>query len=132
MKDSKKDLFYYLNNLYHKKFEYPEKQEISSSLWAINKFVSMEKDLLLVVAEVQKYLFTLQERYYRLLYRIIPKSNPPFNKYLKAKKEFDSELLVRYSKMFGLGMAEVAAYVRIMRKSMSDKEICEYVGLEAK
>lgn len=129
VKETKKDIFYFINNLYHKKYKYPEDNELSSNLWMINRFLSMDKDLLGVVAEISEYLFTLQERYYRLLYRIVPKSNSPFNKYLKPKKEFDGELLSRYSKMFQIGLGEAAEYIRIMRKSMSNKEIFEYVGI---
>jgi len=121
-----------LNNLYHKRFRYPEKDEISDKLWIINRFVSMERDLLEHIAYISKYFFTLQERYYRLLYRLIPQSFSPRTKYLKPPKELDSELLKKYSTYFGLKKKEVKNYMEILRKSYSNKELYEFVGIEYK
>src|SRR3990167_7642989 len=91
-----------LNNLYSKRMKYPDDNELSGKLWMINRFLSMDKDLLEVVADVSKYFYTLKERYYRLLYRIIPQSSSSRNKYIKPKKEFSDEVLNRYSKLYAI------------------------------
>lgn len=126
------DLWDILNNLYHKRFTYPSKEDISGKLWIVNRFVSMDKDLLEYVAQISKYFFTLQERYYRMLYRLIPQSSSPRSKYLKPPAEANKELLNRYSDYFGLRNKEVKDYLKLMEKSHSNKEIHEFVGLEYK
>lgn len=126
-----KDLFYYLNGLYTKKIPQPEESEVSSLIWPINRFLSMEKDLLETISETSKYLFTLGSRYYKLLWRIIPQSGSPRNKYLKPEKD-DSEVLERYCQYFKLSKREVKDYLKILEKQYSRKEIFAFVGLEEK
>ena len=121
-----------LNNLYHKRMTYPEDKELSGNLWMINRFLSMDKDLLEVVADLSKYFYTLKERYYRLLYRIIPQSSSPKNKYIKPKKEFNEDVVRKYSKLYEISNREVIDCLRILRKTNTEKEIFEFVGLEYK
>lgn len=120
------------SNLYTKRMKYPTDNELSGKLWMINRFLSMDKDLLEVVSDVSKYFYTLKEQYYKLLYRIIPQSSSPRNKYIKPKKEFDDEVLVRYSKLYAVSKREVIDCLRILQKTNDMKEIYEFVGLEYK
>jgi hypothetical protein len=130
--EDKKKLFYYLDNIYIKK-EIPDDSEIRSLVWPINRFLSMEKDLLKEVAELSKYMFTLGAQYYKLLLRVVPKLNrSPRNKYIKVEKEVDDDLLDRYTQYFQLSRREVRDYLKILFKQRSKKEIYEFVGLEAK
>lgn len=128
----KDNLFSLINNLYSKRATYPENSELSGKMWMINRFLSMDKDMLEVIAVISKYFYSLKERYYKLLYRIIPMSPSPRIKYFKPTKEFDSELVERYSKFFNLNNREVVDYLKIMKKDFSDRELYENVGLEYK
>ena len=122
----------WLNNLYHKNYRYPEPKEIKKDIWMINRFVSFDPDLAEVVATTSKYLFCLKERYYLLLYRIIPKSNPTRVMNAKMKVEFDKELVGRYSAMYGISRRETVDYLKILTKKNTKKEVFEFVGLEGK
>jgi hypothetical protein len=128
----KKDLFYYLNNVFNKKEQCPEEQEVKSFIWPINRFLSMEKDLLEVIAYTSKFIFTLGPKYYRLLYRIVPTSGAPRNKYLKVQESYEPELLERYIKYFGTNKRETVQYLRLLEKQHTKEEIYEFVGLELK
>lgn len=122
----------WLNNLYHKRYRYPLDEEVQGKLWTINRFVSFDPDMTDVVAEVSKYFFVLKERYYRLLYRIIPESPSIRLKNLKPQNEFDNPLVKRYSKVYGLSAREITDYLKILRKTHSLEEIQNFVGMESK
>lgn len=126
----KKDLFYYLNNLFTKTEE-PEHSDVKSIVWPVNRFLSMEKNLLEAIAFTTKYIFTLGPRYYTLLFRLIPKSNAPRNKYLKPEKD-DSELINKYSRYFLISNKEAKDYIKILFKNKTQKEVYNFVGLEIK
>ena len=124
----KKDIFFYINNVYNKRYQLSS-EEVAPMIWTVNRFLSMEKDLLEAVAETTKYIFTLGPRYYTLMMRLVPKSYSPRNKYLKPEKT-KTELLSRYQRYFKLSMREVADYMKILYKKYSEKEIYDFVGLQ--
>ena len=126
------ELFDLINNLYSKRMHYPKDSDILGKLWIINSFISMENDLLEYIAFTSKYLFTLGARYYRLLYRLIPQSSSPRNKYSKPKKEFDSILVEKYSTYFEVSKRETRDYLRIMQETVFIEEMYDFVGLEFK
>jgi len=123
------ELFDCVNNLYSKRYRYPTDNELSGKLWVINKFISMEDNLLEYVAFISKYFFVLGNRYYRLLYRLIPMVVAPRNKYIKLEK-IGGELVSRYSKFFGISNRETFDYLKILKQKISDKELNEFVGIE--
>lgn len=123
-------IFDHLNNLYHKKYQYPDATEINKSLWFINKMLSMDECLLESVAYVSKYLFALKERYYRLLYRLVPKSTSVRRKMQKVDYEFDKELVSKYCKYFELSSYQVREYIKVLQQKYSDQELLSFVGLE--
>lgn len=125
----KKDLFYFLNNIYTKK-EIPEDNEVRSLIWPINRFLSMEKSLLEHVAYLSRYMFTLGARYYKLLQRVVPKSYSPRNKYIKVEKESDDELMDRYVQYFRLSRKEVKDYLKILFKQYTREDVYGFVGLD--
>ena len=122
----------WLNNLYHKNYRYPSAKEVQKELWMINKFLSFDPNLTEVVATTSKYMFCLKERYYRLMYRIIPESNPTRVLNAKMKVEFDKDLVGRYANMYGLSRRESVDYLKILTKKNKLKEVYEFVGLEVK
>jgi hypothetical protein len=123
------NLFDFVNNLYSKRAKFPEESEVSSLIWPINRMLSMEQYMLETVAYTSKYMFTLGAKYYRLLWRVIPQTNAPRNKYLKPEAD-DNGLIDRYVQYFKLSRREVRDYLRLLRKDLSQKEIYEFVGLE--
>jgi hypothetical protein len=129
---SKDLLFEYIDNIYTKRFV-PEDSEVRSSIWPINRFLSMEKALLETIAYTSRYLFTLGPKYYKLLMRVVPKLNySPKNKYIKIEKEAEDELLDRYVQYFSLSRKEVKEYLKILFKQYTGEEVYGFVGLETK
>jgi len=122
----------WLNNLYHKNYRYPTAKEVQKDLWMINRFLSFDPDLTEVVATTSKYLFCLKERYYQLMYRIIPKCNPTRVMNAKMRVDFNKELVGRYANMYGLSRRETTDYLKILSKKNTLKQIFEFVGLEKK
>lgn len=124
-----KDLFRYVNNIYTKQFV-PEESEVPAILWKINRFLSMDKDLLELVAYLSRYMSVLGAKYYALLMCIVPQSFVPRNKYVRPDRESDDELLERYVKYLQLSKREVRDALRILLSMHSKKEVYEFVGLE--
>lgn len=129
MADDSKNLFYYLRNIYTKKESFSD-DEVKSVVWTVNRFLSMEKDLLEHIAYLSRYLFTLGPKYYRLLMRVVPQSFVQRNKYVKVDKEVESDLLERYVRYFHLSKKEVGDYLKILAKKYTKEEIHAFVGLE--
>ena len=127
----KDPLFYYLNNVFTKK-EVPTDSEVKSFVWPINRFLSMDRDLLETISEMSKYIFTLGPRYYKLLLRVVPElKKAPRNKYIKVEKDSDDDLVNRYVQYFKLSRKEVKDYLKILLKNHSKEDVYGFVGLEA-
>jgi len=126
----KKDIFYYLNKLYTKDPPYPEDNEIASLMWLINHFLSMDSDLLESVAYASRYLFIAGPLYYRLMYRLIPKSGIYRNKNIKPIKEFDDDLVKRYSDYLKLSYRDTVSSLRILVKFNGMTPVRNFIGLE--
>lgn len=124
------DLFDIVNNLYTKKFGIPHQSQLSGKLWMVNRFISMEDSLVEAIAEVTKYLYTLKNQYYILLYRLIPQVKAIRNKYLKPKIFEESELISRYSRFFMVSKRETIDYIKILREKVDEKSLYGFVGLE--
>jgi len=122
-------LFKCVDNVYHKR-DSPTDAEVKSLIWPINRFLSMEKDLLEHIAFLSRYMFTLEARYYKLLVRVVPQSFKQKNKYLKVEKKSDDELLARYVQYFKLSKDEVRDYLKILFTKHSRDDIYGFVGLE--
>lgn len=125
-------IFDWLNNLYTKKLGLPTDAEIAPMIWQLNNFLSMDLDLLEYVAYYQKYMYTLKEKYYLFWYVLIPKCPAQRNKYLKIKKEPETDLVKRLSSVMGLSFMEVADYLKILRKTHTEEEIYNFLGMEKK
>jgi len=128
-KTQKSSLFTYIDCLYTKE-PLPEGADVSSSLWMINRFLSMETILLDVIGQTSKYTGVLGERYYKLLDSIIPKTKAPRNKYLKPSHEFEANLIERYAKVWNCNWKEVVDSFKVLLKTYSQKDLYDFVGLE--
>ncbi len=129
MVTEEKKLSDYVKNIFTKKFD-PTDAEVKSFVWAVNRILSMEKDLLEHIAYLSRFMFTLEARYYKLLMRTIPQSFPPRNKYIKADRLADSELLSRYCQYFKLSKKETQEYLKILAKKYTQDEIHSFIGIE--
>jgi len=125
----KKDIFYYLDNLFEKN-GVPKYDRTQNFGWMINRFLSMDSRFAPYISDFSKYTNTLKERYYYLLYRFIPKMPAPRNKYVKQNKEFPDKLIDRYQKFFNVSRKETIEYLLILLKTATLKEMYEEVGLE--
>lgn len=132
MTKKKDDLFSLVNFLYEKNGQFPSEQAVVPKLWILNRFLSMDPSLFQAVAYASRYLFTLGSAYYKLFYRIIPKTQRGYHKYHKNASDLDSELLSRYSAYFGLSRLETSQNLKIMQRTASLEDIYQFVGLEYK
>jgi hypothetical protein len=121
-------LFDLINNVYNKRLRYPTDKELSGQIWTVNKWLSMDTDLLEVISEISKYMFCLKERYYKLLYRIVPMTGSVRNKYSKQEKVVANEVLYKYSRFFGVNLRETKQYLEILKKKYSNKELLAFIG----
>jgi len=125
------EFFEAINNLYLKKTKYTLK-EVASHVWSIQKYMSMDENLLLPIGMFNRYFYVLRERYYVLLDRFIPKMyGKPLFKYVKRNKaELDEEACRRIAKMYGVSSREAYQYLELMKAQMDD--VYSLLGIEAK
>lgn len=104
--------------------------------YLINRFISMNRDYVEVVNEIQKYPIENRESY--LFYsQILPKGRQ-FNKYIKAAKadSYEKWALELVSKYFQVSLREAYTYMEIFYMSKEGKEelreICENYGINPK
>ena len=123
------EFFEKIDNLFLKKKEIDLK-EVGPMNWQINRFLSMDKDLLLPISLFNKYLFTLKERYYILLDRFIPKlpGKPRITYY---KKPVVEEACTRIAKMYNVSTREASQYLELFKVQMGD-DIYGWLGIETK
>jgi hypothetical protein len=121
------EFFSAIDNLFLKKKEIDLK-EIGPMCWQINRYLSMDKDLLLPVNLFNRYLFTLKERYYILLDRFIPKmlGKPRITYY---KKPVIEEACSRVARMYNVSTKEASQYLELFKVQMGD-EVYNWLGVE--
>jgi hypothetical protein len=89
------------------------------SPFLINRFLSMNLDLLPIINILQKYTIGLlsPKEVYKLYLDFLPKKKT-FDKYVKGKKEgkYNKELLQYLSKWYGVSYREVQDYLEILPK----------------
>lgn len=135
-------LFDYLSNLTHKKVswdEYNESDIKNYNPYMINKWLSMNYDLIEFVNVFQKYTIGLlgKREHYKLYLGFLPKSKI-FMKYIKSKKSnIYSEKLIEYlEKYFEISKQEIISYLDIYYSKNNGieeiKDILKKYGLEEK
>ena len=124
------EFFSTLDNLFLKKKEINLK-EVEPMCWQINRYLSMNTDLLLPIAVCfNKYLYVLRGRYYTLLDRFIPKMlGKPYITYYK--KPIVEEACQRIAKMYNCSNREASQYFELFKIQMGN-EVYEWLGLEVK
>ena len=132
-----KTIFQHLSGIKEKKQSWESLTEMdkkSFSPFIINRWLSMNLDLLPIVNELQKYTIgTLSARdVYKLYLNFLPKKKT-FDKYVKGKKssKYNKDMLVYLSQWYGVSQSEVKDYLEILSKD-EVKTILKKYGLTDK
>ena len=130
-------IFDWINQInYEKKSwdSFSEAEQKTFNTFIINRWLSMDKELIQIVNYFQKYSIGLLEpRDTYMWYRdIIPKKKR-FNKYIKGKKamKYDSELITTICKYYETSKNECIEYIEMMDKKQLTS-ILELHGKEPK
>ena len=111
---------------------FTEEEQKKFSPFIINRFLSMDKDIVEIVNVFQKYAIgTLEPREdYKWYCDVIPKGKK-FCKYIKGKKlkKYDKELVEVLIDYFECSKLQVKEYIELMNKD-EIKEILTMYGLE--
>jgi len=130
-------IFDWINQInYEKKSwdSFSEAEQKTFNTFIINRWLSMDEELIQIVNYFQKYSIGLLEpRDTYMWYRdIIPKKKR-FNKYIKGKKamKYDSELITTICKYYETSKNECIEYIEMMDKKQLTS-ILELHGKESK
>lgn len=122
-----KGIFEHLSGIKEKKVMWESLSEMdkkSFSPFIINRWLSMNLDLLPIINILQKYTIgTLKEReVYKLYLDFLPKQKT-FDKYIKGKKEdkHNPQMLEYLSMWYGVSQREVEDYLELL----SDDEVIQ-------
>ena len=117
-----KTIFEHLSGIKEKKVAWESLSEMdkkSFTPFIINRWLSMNLDLLPIVNILQKYTIGLlsPKEVYKLYLDFLPKQKT-FDKYIKGKKEgkYNKELLEYLSKWYGVSQREVSDYLDLLPK----------------
>ena len=117
-----KSIFEHLSGIKEKKTSWESLTDMdkkSFSPFIINRWLSMNLDLLPIINILQKYTIGLlsPKEVYKLYLDFLPKKKT-FDKYVKGKKEgkYNKELLQYLSKWYGVSYREVQDYLEILPK----------------
>tara|TARA_B110000285_G_scaffold53346_1_gene60726 strand:- start:325 stop:783 length:459 start_codon:yes stop_codon:yes gene_type:complete len=117
-----KSIFDHLAGIKEKKTSWESLTDMdkkSFSPFIINRWLSMNLDLLPIINILQKYTIGLlsPKEVYKLYLDFLPKKKT-FDKYVKGKKEgkYNKELLQYLSKWYGVSYREVQDYLEILPK----------------
>lgn len=122
MSKTAKTIFQHLSGIKEKKESWESLSDMdkkSFTPFMINRWLSMNLDLLPIVNELQKYtISTLSARdTYKLYLDFLPKRKT-FDKYIKGKKtsKYGKDVLTYLSDWYGVSQREVADYLDILSK----------------
>ena len=117
-----KTIFQHLSGIKEKKESWESLSDMdkkSFSPFIINRWLSMNMDLLPIINELQKYTIgTLKAKeVYKLYLDFLPKRKT-FDKYIKGKKEgkYNKELLEYLSRWYKISKREVIDYLELLKK----------------
>ena len=132
MSKKAKTIFQHLSGIKEKKESWESLSDMdkkSFSPFIINRWLSMNLDLLPIVNELQKYTIgTLSARdTYKLYLDFLPKRKT-FDKYITGKKEskYNKEVLQYLSTWYGVSQREVVDYLDILSKEQVIEILMKY------
>lgn len=116
-----KNLFDHIKGVTFRKTKWEDLSDEDKSSWnnyMINRFFSMEVELIELINEVQKYSSGIltSEFYYKLLNDVLPKQSF-YLKYIKSKNklELDVEFVEIFCNHYQLSKREVYEYIKYLR-----------------
>ena len=132
-----KTIFEHLSGIKEKKVKWNSLSDMDKKTFSpfiINRWLSMNLDLLPIVNVLQKYTIGLLSArdVYKVYYDFLPKRKT-FDKYIKGKKEgkYNKEMLSHLSDWYGVSQREVIDYLDILSKDDVIKILMKY-GLTEK
>ena len=125
-------IFEHLSGIKEKKESWESLSEMdkkSFTPFIINRWLSMNLDLLPIINILQKYTIGLlsPKEVYKLYLDFLPKQKT-FDKYIKGKKEgkYNTELLQYLSNWYGVSNREVEDYLEILSKEQVIEILMKY------
>ena len=120
-----KNLFDHIKGITFRKTKWEDLSDEDKSSWnnyMINRFFSMEVELIELINEVQKYSSGIltSEFYYKLLHDVLPKQSF-YLKYIKSKNklELDVEFIEIFCNHYQLSKREVYEYIKYLKDTNS-------------
>jgi len=120
-----KNLFDHIKGITFRKTKWEDLSDEDKSSWnnyMINRFFSMEVELIELINEVQKYSSGIltSEFYYKLLHDVLPKQSF-YLKYIKSKNklELDAEFIEIFCNHYQLSKREVYEYIKYLKDTNS-------------
>lgn len=127
-----KTIFQHLSGIKEKKVEWNSLSDMDKKTFSpfiINRWLSMNLDLLPIINVLQKYTIGLLSArdVYKVYLDFLPKRKT-FDKYIKGKKEgkHNKELLSYLSNWYGVSQREVIEYLDILPKDEVIKILMKY------
>ena len=127
-----KTIFQHLSGIKEKKVEWNSLSDMDKKTFSpfiINRWLSMNLDLLPIINVLQKYTIGLLSArdVYKVYLDFLPKRKT-FDKYIKGKKEgkHNKELLSYLSNWYGVSQREVTEYLDILPKDEVIKILMKY------
>ena len=127
-----KTIFQHLSGIKEKKVEWNSLSDMDKKTFSpfiINRWLSMNLDLLPIINVLQKYTIGLLSArdVYKVYLDFLPKRKT-FDKYIKGKKEgkHNKELLSYLSNWYGISQREVIEYLDILPKDEVIKILMKY------
>ena len=139
----KKTLFDHINHIREKKNEkyfdtLTDEDKKTFEHYMINRFLSMDINLVEVVDELQKHSVGMKPKdYYRVLREVVPQGRA-FHKYIKSAKEEknNSELVSVISEHFEVSKLNADEYIDLFKSTSEGttelEELCTKYGKELK
>jgi len=124
---AKLNLFDHLVNLTTEKTEFDpnnDEQAKSYNPYMINRFISMDETYIPIVNEVNKYDLP-KDVHYNFWKAVLPQRRHYF-KYMKNKKEWDSDVKDKISRYFECGTNDVDNHLRVLTEEQVNSIISIY------
>jgi hypothetical protein len=129
-----KNLFDHIKGVTFRKTKWEDLSDEDKSSWnnyMINRFFSMEVELIELINEVQKYSSGIltSEFYYKLLNDVLPKQSF-YLKYIKSKNklELDVEFVEIFCNHYQLSKREVYEYIKYL-KDINSTELLDILKM---
>lgn len=119
------------NKIYYHKLTSDEQKLVDSSIYMINRFISMRYEYIGLVNEVQK-LNVPASTVYNLYISLIPKQKTFFKYLKKTVKETKGDNIQTLKKIFEIGEKEAKDYLNLLDKKQLEALTLQVEGIKIK